>query len=159
MQRKNSSLSLAAWTLDEEARELRQRMGRLVVSTRGRAFLAIGKAVDRWLQSIDARDGLVTLFLRHTSASLTIQENTDPDVQEDFGDALDRLVPETVQWRHRQEGADDMPAHVKTALIGVSLQIPVVDGKLDLGTWQEIYVVEHRREARQRSLTLHYQGT
>ncbi|MBA5779142.1 YjbQ family protein [Stappia sp. F7233] len=134
-------------------------MGRLVVSTGGRSFLAIGGELNRWLQSVDACDGLLTIFLRHTSASLTVQENTDPDVQDDILDALDRMAPADGGWRHSLEGEDDMPAHIKTVLTGVSLQVPVVDGRLDLGTWQEVFVIEHRCGPHQRSMTLHYQGT
>lgn len=159
MRPRASTLSIGVWTLEEEARDLRQHMGRLVVSTPGRAFLAIGGELNRWLRSVDACDGLLTIFLRHTSASLTVQENTDPDVQDDILDVLDRIAPADGNWRHSLEGEDDMPAHVKTVLTGVSLQVPVVDGRLDLGTWQEIFVVEHRRDPHQRSMTLHYQGT
>jgi len=148
-----------AWTFEDDGLDLRQRMGRLVVTTRGQGFYGIGRRLDAWLGEQTARDGEMSVFLRHTSASLTIQENADPDVQADLIDALDDLAPQDADWRHVSEGPDDMPAHVKTMLTGVSLQIPVVAGKLDLGTWQEVYVVEHRLEAHQRSLTLRYLGT
>ncbi|ADZ71646.1 secondary thiamine-phosphate synthase enzyme YjbQ [Polymorphum gilvum] len=146
------------WTLDAEARSLRQALGRLVVATRPRRFHDITAPVNAWLAEIAAADGLLTLFLRHTSASLAVQENADPDVQADLVDALGRLAPETAPYRHASEGADDMPAHVKAVLTGVSLPIPVVAGRMDLGTWQAVYVVEHRAQAHQRSLTLHYLG-
>ena len=91
-----------------------------------------------------AREGAVTLFIRHTSASLTIQENADPSVLDDLTTALDRLAPENAGWTHDTEGPDDMPAHVKTMLTATSLQIPVLNGELALGTWQAIYLIEHR---------------
>lgn len=138
---------------------LRQEMARLTVPTSGRGCVEITGAVDAWLAEAGAGDGLLTLYLRHTSASLTIQENADPDVQADLIDALDRLAPETAPWRHVMEGADDMPAHVKAALTDVSLSIPVVDGRTDRGTWQGIYVLEHRARPHRRVVTLHYLGT
>ncbi|NVK34049.1 MAG: YjbQ family protein [Rhodobacteraceae bacterium] len=134
-------------------------MGRMMVSTRGDGFVAITDGLNHWLSENQVRDGLLTLFLCHTSASLTIQENTDPDVQADIVDALDRLAPQNVAYRHAMEGADDMPAHIKTVLCGVSLQVPVVNARLDLGTWQAVYVVEHRARAHQRSITMHYLGS
>jgi secondary thiamine-phosphate synthase enzyme len=99
------------------------------------------------------------IYLRHTSASLAIQENADPDVQTDLIAALDRLAPESAPWVHDVEGPDDMPAHVKAMLNGVSLHIPVAAGKLGLGTWQGIYLVEHRRRPHSRKLTLQYIGS
>lgn len=151
--------SLGLWTLDEAEGNLRQSMARLVVPTRGRRFHHISQPVNSWLKNAGAGDGLVTLFLRHTSASLTIQENTDPDVQADIVDALDRLAPERPDYRHNMEGADDMPAHIKTVLTGVNLQVPVIAGEMDLGTWQALYLVEHRDGHHQRTITLHYLGT
>ncbi|WP_209004004.1 secondary thiamine-phosphate synthase enzyme YjbQ [Labrenzia sp. CE80] len=150
---------IGVWTLDGDGTQLRQAMGRLVVSTGPRGFHSLTEPVNRWLAENAAGDGLLTLFLRHTSASLVIQENTDPDVQADLVDALDRLAPEDVNYRHSLEGLDDMPAHVKTMLTGVSLQVPVVGGRLDLGTWQAIYLTEHRAQRHQRSVTMHYFGT
>ena len=147
------------WTFEDDGLDLRQRMGRLMVATKGQRFYGIGRGLDAWLAEQGARDGELSVFLRHTSASLTIQENADPDVQADLADALSRLAPEDAGWRHTTEGPDDMPAHVKSALTGVSLQVPVVAGRLDLGTWQEVYLIEHRREPHQRSLTLRYLGT
>ena len=99
------------------------------------------------------------LFLRHTSASLTIQENADPDVQTDLVSALDRLAPEDAPWIHDVEGPDDMPAHVKTMLTGVSLNVPVTGGMLALGTWQGIYLVEHRRRPHSREIVLQFIGS
>lgn len=138
---------------------LRQALGRVDVATRGRSFADATRAIQHWLDEIRAGDGLVTVFIRHTSASLTVQENTDPDVLADLADALDRLAPEAARWRHDTEGPDDMPAHVKTSLTGVSLQVPVVRGRMDLGTWQAIYVAEHRARPHTRSLSLHYLGS
>lgn len=117
------------------------------VATRGPGFHEITAEVAHWLR--DAGDGLLTLMIQHTSASLLIQENADSDVQRDLLGFLDRLAPPasdpSMRWmRHRAEGPDDMPAHVKAALLPVSLQIPVAAGRLRLGTWQGIYVVEHR---------------
>ncbi len=138
---------------------LRQEMARLTVPTAGRGCTEITGTVEAWLAEAGAGNGLLTLYLRHTSASLTIQENADPDVQADLLDALDRLAPETAPWRHVMEGADDMPAHVKSALTDISLSIPVVDGRADRGTWQGIYLVEHRARPHRRTVTLHYLGT
>lgn len=104
------------------------------------------------------RVGLLHVFLQHTSASLTINENADPDVPADLADALDSLAPETARYRHTCEGLDDMPAHVKTALTDSSLTIPVRDGHLALGTWQGIYLCEHRNRATRRHLVLTLQG-
>ena len=113
----------------------------------------------RWLRSVGARDGLLTLFLRHTSASLTIQENACSDVRDDLVTALDRLAPQSARWRHTTEGPDDMPAHVKSMLTGVSLGIPVESGEMTLGTWQGIYLVEHRAQPHEREIVLHVVGT
>jgi secondary thiamine-phosphate synthase enzyme len=102
---------------------------------------------------------VLLVFLRHTSASLTIQENADPDVQSDLTDALDRLAPEIAPWVHDAEGPDDMPAHVKAMLNGVSLNIPVLNGALALGTWQGIYLVEHRRKPHMREVIFQFVGS
>lgn len=140
------------------AAPLRQALGRLVVETRGRALRDVTAALDTWLGEVGAGDGLLTVFLRHTSASLTVQENASPEVLPDLVDALDRLAPRDAPWRHDIEGADDMPAHVKTTLTGVSLAIPVRAGRMDLGTWQAVYVVEHRDRGHRRELSLHWLG-
>ena len=101
----------------------------------------------------------MTLFIRHTSASLTIQENADPSVLDDLMTALDRLAPEDTGWSHDTEGPDDMPAHVKTILTAASLQIPVLNGKLALGTWQAVYLIEHRARPHRREIVLQFVGS
>jgi len=108
--------------------------------------------------SLEAAEGQVTLFIRHTSASLTIQENADPTVLKDLTVALDRLAPENAGWSHDTEGPDDMPAHIKTMLTATSLQIPVITGKLALGTWQAIYLIEHRRHPHRREIVVQFVG-
>ncbi len=112
-----------------------------------------------WLRGSGIRDGLVTLFVRHTSASLVIQENADPDVQGDLERFLSRLVPEHDSlYRHTQEGPDDMPAHVRAALTQTQLSIPVRGGRMVLGTWQGIYLFEHRRSGHVREVAAHVLG-
>lgn len=123
---------------------------RLDIATRGPGFTDITRSAVGWLRQVRARDGLLTLFIRHTSASLVIQENADPDVQADLSDALSALAPEDRPWRHATEGPDDMPAHVKAMVTATSLSIPVIDGELVLGTWQAIYLVEHRSAPHRR---------
>ena len=112
-----------------------------------------------FLAQFGAAEGTLLIFLRHTSASLTIQENADPDVQSDLVSALDRLAPEDAPWIHDVEGPDDMPAHVKAMLAGVSLHVPVIGGKLALGSWQGIYLVEHRRRPHSREIVLQFVGS
>jgi len=138
---------------------LLQSHHRLDVATRGPGFIDITDEVGRWLAGIGAREGLLTLFIRHTSASLVIQENADPDVQADLVDALDLIAPEERPWRHDTEGPDDMPAHVKAMVTATSLAIPVLEGAMTLGTWQALYLVEHRSAPHQREVVLHYAGT
>jgi secondary thiamine-phosphate synthase enzyme len=133
----------------------RQAVGRLSVETSGQGFLEITLATAEFVASSGIRDGLLTIFCRHTSASLTIQENADPDVRRDMLDALDRLAPEDAPYRHRSEGPDDMPAHVKAALLPVSLSIPVAAGRMLLGTWQGIWLWEHRSRPHRRSVVAH----
>lgn len=128
---------------------------RISVRTRRPGFTDITLEVVAWLRSIAAQDGLLTLFVRHTSASLTIQENADPDVLRDLTDALDRLAPRTVAYRHTVEGPDDMPGHIKAALTASSLSIPILHGKLALGTWQGIYLWEHRLRGSSREVVVH----
>ena len=106
-----------------------------------------------------AGDGLATVFVRHTSASLAIQENASPEVLDDLVDALDRLAPRGAGWRHDLEGPDDMPAHVRAMLTGVSLAIPVIGGRLALGTWQGIFLVEHRDRPHDREIVVHFVGS
>ena len=129
------------------------------VETRGRGLRNVTAEVARRLDARGAGEGLLTLFVRHTSASLTIGENTDPDVGADLLDALDRLAPETASYRHSLEGPDDMPAHIKSALTQVSLSIPVSRGRLALGTWQGVFLIEHRARPHRRSLVLHFAGS
>src|SRR5438046_9189769 len=112
----------------------------LTIQTPGRGFVDLTAEVARFVKEARGREGAVTLFIRHTSASLTIQENADPSVLEDLTTALDRLAPEDAGWRHDTEGPDDMPAHVKTMLTATSLHIPVLRGGLALGTWQAVYL-------------------
>lgn len=131
----------------------------LRVETRGTGFSDIGADAAAFIAQIEAGEGTLLIYLRHTSASLTIQENADPDVQTDLTAALDRLAPESAPWIHDVEGPDDMPAHVKAMLTGVSLQIPVNAGKLALGTWQGIYLVEHRRKPHSRELIFQFIGS
>ena len=130
----------------------------LTVQTSGTGFFEITSDVAEFLEQAQARDGAVLLFLRHTSASLVIEENADPDVRTDLVTALDRLAPEDADWVHRVEGPDDMPAHVKSMLNGVSLHVPVTAGKLALGTWQGIYLAEHRAEPHRREVLLQFVG-
>lgn len=142
-----------------DARPMTQAQGRLTVETPGPGFTDITRRVAAWLSEIGAREGLLTVFIRHTSASLTIQENADPDVLADLTAALRRLAPEDAPYRHTTEGPDDMPAHIKTMLTATSLPIPVDGGRCVLGTWQGLYVVEHRARPHSREVVLHYIGT
>ena len=130
----------------------------LTVQTSGRGFVDLSADVAQFVKDANALEGQVTLFIRHTSASLTIEENADPTVLEDLTTALDRLAPEDFGWSHDTEGPDDMPAHVKTMLTATSLQIPVVKSRLMLGTWQAIYLIEHRRRPHRREIVLQFAG-
>jgi secondary thiamine-phosphate synthase enzyme len=131
----------------------------LSVQTSGEGLFEITADVTRFLKEIGARAGAVLIYLRHTSASLVIQENADPDVRTDLVTALRRLAPADAGWVHEVEGPDDMPAHVKSMLNGVSLQVPVSDGELTLGTWQGIYVAEHRTSPHRREVVLQFCGS
>ena len=131
----------------------------LRVDTLGAGFTEITSNAANFIAQIGAAEGALLVYLRHTSASLTIQENADPDVQADLITALDRLAPEDALWIHDAEGPDDMPAHVKAMLNGVSLQVPVMAGKLALGTWQGIYLIEHRRKAHSREVIFQFIGS
>jgi secondary thiamine-phosphate synthase enzyme len=131
----------------------------LAVETGGEGFFEITDAVARFLKETGARDGVILFFIRHTSASLVIQENADADVRTDLATALRRLAPADAGWVHKVEGPDDMPAHVKSMLTGVSLHVPVIAGKLALGTWQGIYVAEHRKRPHRREVTLQFIGS
>jgi secondary thiamine-phosphate synthase enzyme len=139
---------------------LLQHLGELTVTTPGRGFSAITEALTRWLTEQHARDGLLTVFLRHTSASLVIHENADPMVLADLERFFARLVPDgDPLFGHDAEGPDDMPAHVRSVLTQTHLSIPVRGGALTLGTWQGVSIWEHRLGAHRRTLALHYAGT
>jgi secondary thiamine-phosphate synthase enzyme len=128
----------------------------LTFSTRGQGLYNITSEVGSWVAEQRVRTALLTVFIRHTSASLTIQENADPDVVRDINEFFRRLVPEDQPWyRHNAEGPDDMPGHIRSVLTQTSLSIPVIDGSLALGTWQGIYLFEHRARTHQRSVALH----
>jgi secondary thiamine-phosphate synthase enzyme len=131
----------------------------LRLDTQGPGLTDITGEARQFVGQLDAGDGVLLVFLRHTSASLTIQENADPDVQTDLIAALDRLAPEGAPWVHDTEGPDDMPAHVKAMLNGVSLHVPVIGGALALGTWQGIYLVEHRARPHSREVILQFVGS
>jgi len=130
----------------------------LRVATRGKGFTDITPEVARWLASIGAEEGLVTVFVCHTSASLTIQENADPNVRRDLMAVLETLAPEGDHYAHEEEGPDDMPSHIKSMLTDVSLSIPVMRGRMTLGTWQGIYLIEHRAAPHQRTIALNFLG-
>jgi secondary thiamine-phosphate synthase enzyme len=130
----------------------------LTVQTSGAGFVDLTPDVARFLREAGGREGAVTLFIRHTSASLTIQENADPSVLADLKTALGRLAPENAGWSHDTEGPDDMPAHIKTMLTATSLHIPVLKGALALGTWQAIYLIEHRARPHRREIVLQFAG-
>ena len=131
----------------------------LVVETNGEGFTDITRDAARFVEQCGAGEGALLLYLRHTSASLVIQENADPDVQTDLVTALRRLAPDDGPWVHTIEGPDDMPAHIKTMLTGVSLYVPVRGGALALGTWQGIYLVEHRTRPHRREVMLQFVGS
>jgi secondary thiamine-phosphate synthase enzyme len=130
----------------------------VVVETRGPGFTDITREAAAFLRQAQAGDGVLLAFVRHTSASLVIQENADPDVQTDLVTALERLAPANAPWVHDTEGPDDMPAHVKTMLTATSLQVPVLNGELALGTWQAIYLIEHRARPHRREIVLQFLG-
>jgi secondary thiamine-phosphate synthase enzyme len=138
---------------------MQQFTHQLSVSTRGKGFYEITDRVQDWLRGTDIETGLLTVFIQHTSASLTIQENADPDVVCDLEKFFSRLVPENdLLYVHTTEGPDDMPAHVRAALTQTQLSIPIHNGHLALGTWQGIYVFEHRRHPHKREVVLHMVG-
>jgi secondary thiamine-phosphate synthase enzyme len=130
----------------------------LTVATRGKGFVEITRELAAWLSSFAAEDGLLTVFVQHTSASLTIQENADPNVQRDLLDTLEQLAPEGRAYSHHEEGPDDMPSHIKAMLTAVSLSIPVKDGSMTLGTWQGVYLIEHRTAPHRRNVVLSFIG-
>ena len=138
---------------------LRQLTTSLTFETRGRGLLEVTRPVAEWVAETGLVTGLLTAFVRHTSASLLIQENADPDVRGDLDRFFARLVPDgDALFRHRDEGADDMPAHVRAALTAVQLSIPLSDGRMVLGTWQGIYLWEHRLRPHRREVVLHLLG-
>jgi secondary thiamine-phosphate synthase enzyme len=138
---------------------MHQVKGSLRVRTEGQGLYDITAQVRAWVSQQDIEDGLLTLFLHHTSASLLIQENADPDVLHDLNDFFRRVVSEDMRlYRHTQEGPDDMPAHIRAALTMTHLAIPVEGGRPDLGTWQGIYLFEHRARPHERRITLHLIG-
>jgi secondary thiamine-phosphate synthase enzyme len=131
----------------------------LKVDSSGRSFTEITDEATRFVAESGAKDGALFMFMRHTSASLVIQENADSDVRSDLASALERLAPADAPWVHDVEGPDDMPAHIKTVLTGVSLHVPVIAGTLALGTWQGIYVAEHRARPHRREVVLQFIGS
>jgi secondary thiamine-phosphate synthase enzyme len=138
---------------------MRQAIDQLLLTTDGQRLYEITDRVRSWVAAQDVTTGLLTLYLHHTSASLLIQENADPEVLRDLNDFFRRIVPEELRhYRHTQEGSDDMPAHIRAALTTTHLSIPVASGQPDLGRWQGIFLFEHRARGRERRITLHLIG-
>jgi secondary thiamine-phosphate synthase enzyme len=137
---------------------MRQAAHTLTFQTRGQGLVEITREAAAWAAGQGMTTGLLTLFCRHTSASLLIQENADPDVRRDLEDWVAGLAPESAAYRHQDEGPDDMPAHLRAALTGAQLSIPLVDGRLALGTWQGIYLFEHRARPHRREVVMHLLG-
>ena len=138
---------------------MRQAAHQLAVETRGRGLVEVTPSVRRWAEKQGMSTGLLTLFCRHTSASLLIQENADPDVQTDIERFFERLAPEeSGRYVHEDEGPDDMPGHLRAALTQTQLSIPVIGGRAALGTWQGVYLFEHRRAPHRREIALHLIG-
>jgi len=137
---------------------LKQAVHRLEIATRGQALYEFTSTITECMRRQDIQTGLLTVFCRHTSASLLIQENADPTVRLDLKAYFDRIAPEDGPYHHDSEGPDDMPAHLKTALTQVQLSIPVMNGNLALGTWQGVYLFEHRVRPHRREIVLHVIG-
>lgn len=137
---------------------MRQSIGRLHVETRGQGFFDLTGKLSAWVAEQGVTDGLLTVWCRHTSASLLVQENADPDVRADLEAFFRRLAPESGVYRHADEGVDDMPAHIRAAITPTQLSVPIEGGQLALGTWQAIYLIEHRHVAHRRELALHLIG-
>ena len=137
---------------------MKQKSTILTIATRGPGFTDVTAEVRRFVSSSGIASGLLTVFVPHTSCSLLIQENADPDVLRDLGDAFGRLAPRDADYRHTTEGPDDMPAHIRSSLTPVSLSIPISAGALALGVWQAIYLFEHRDAPHKRNVTLHAIG-
>jgi len=135
-----------------------QSVRTIVLTTRGQGLYEFTETLSSWLSEQEIQTGLLTVFCRHTSASLLIQENADPTVQHDIKAYFSRLAPENGPYEHNDEGADDMPAHLKTALTQIQLSIPLVNGRLVLGTWQGVYLFEHRVRPHRREIVLHLIG-
>ena len=135
------------------------RYSSLTVSTRGKGLYPFTSEVEKWLAKQEMRDGLLTVFVQHTSCSLVVQENADPDVTLDLRDFFERMVPEDeAEYRHTSEGPDDMTSHIRSTLTQTSLSIPVINRRMSLGTWQGLYVFEHRARPHQRHVILHLMG-
>jgi secondary thiamine-phosphate synthase enzyme len=131
----------------------------VTIATRGKGLYPFTREVESWIGKQDVRSGLLTAFIQHTSCSLVIQENADPDVTLDLRDFFEHLVPEDVKgYRHTAEGPDDMTSHIRSALTNSSVSIPVASGRMTLGTWQGLYVFEHRSRLHERHVVLHLIG-
>lgn len=137
---------------------MKQAAHSMEVATRGQRLYEMTSGIQQWVSQQNMQTGLLTVFCRHTSASLLIQENADPTVRDDLQAYFSRIAPEHGPYRHDAEGPDDMPAHLKTALTGVQLSIPLVHSRLALGTWQGIYLFEHRDRPHRREIVLHLIG-
>ena len=138
---------------------MKQAAHEISIKTRGRGLVNINDAIVSWAHEQGMTTGLLTVFIRHTSASLVIQENADPDVLTDLNAFLNRMVPDgDPQYRHSSEGDDDMPAHIRSALTQTQISVPLVKGRLALGTWQDIYLFEHRTAPHRREVVLHLSG-
>jgi secondary thiamine-phosphate synthase enzyme len=137
---------------------MRQASGMIEVDTKGQGLLDVTRRVTGWVDAQSMEEGLLTLFCRHTSASLLIQENAAPAARRDLESYFARIAPESSAYEHDEEGPDDMPAHLRAALTQTQLSIPLLQGRLVLGTWQGIYLFEHRRRPQRRSLALHLIG-
>ncbi len=138
---------------------LKQKSGIVECQTTGRGLFDITRDINVWLQGSGLSEGVLTILIQHTSASLTIQENADPDVQRDMLTFYEKLVPDNpALYRHISEGPDDMPSHIRSSLTDTSLSIPVMDGRLALGTWQGLYIFEHRTSPHRRRLALNFMG-
>lgn len=138
---------------------MKQSFRTIHVNTRGAGLYDITSNLVNWCTEQDVKDGLLTIFIRHTSASLTIQENADPDVCRDLQDFFSRIAPRSGAYRHSAEGPDDMPAHIRTALTQTQLTIPLINGRPGLGTWQGIYLFEHRDHPHKRRIAIHLIGS
>jgi len=147
-----------AISIEVEANILKQSVHKLEISTRGQGLYEFTSSLSEWVSQQEIETGLLTVFCRHTSASLLIQENADPTVRVDIKNYFDRLAPESAAYIHNYEGDDDMPAHLKTALTSVQLSIPVMNGRMALGTWQGVYLFEHRVQRHRREIVLHLIG-